>query len=55
MFEVFKKEQNVGMVGNVQKLADSMIYDHAGVVFGPAGNPRHLVRFFIQSNKWWQA
>jgi len=47
MFEVFQKEQNVGMVGNVQKLADSMIYDHAGVVFGPAGNPRHFGQGFL--------
>ena len=47
MIEVFQKEQNVGMVGNVQKLADSIIYDHAGVVFGPAGNPRHFGQGFL--------
>ena len=38
MFEVFQKEQNVGMVGNVQKLADFMRFS--------VGNPRHFGQVF---------
>ncbi len=41
MIKVFEDNQNVGVVGNVQRLAFSKKYDHMGVVFGPLGNPRH--------------
>ena len=39
MIKVFEDNQNVGVVGNVQRLAFSKKYDHMGVVFGPLGNP----------------
>jgi len=42
MLAVFQKHESVGMVGNVQKLAGSIRYDHMGVVFGPGGHPRHF-------------
>ena len=41
LLRVFEMHQNVGFVGNVQKLDGSNRFDHMGVVFGPAGNPRH--------------
>jgi GT2 family glycosyltransferase len=41
MIEVFKTLERVGMVGNVQRLASSLKYDHMGVVFAPLANPRH--------------
>ena len=44
--EVFQENDNVGMVGNVQKLAFSKKYDHMGVVFAPQGNPRHYGQGF---------
>ncbi len=47
MLSVFENEKKVGMVGNVQKLVDSIFYDHAGVVFGPMGNPRHYGQGFF--------
>ena len=33
MINVFQENDNVGMVGNVQKLAFSQNYDHMGMVF----------------------
>ena len=48
MIEVFKQKENVGMVGNVQRLAGTKIYDHMGVVFGTQGNPRHYGQWFIK-------
>ena len=47
MIEVFKKNNQVGMVGNVQRLANSIRYDHMGVVFSPEGNPRHYGQGFF--------
>ena len=41
MVDFFGEKKNVGVVGNVQRLAGSKRYDHMGVVFGPKGNPRH--------------
>ena len=41
MLRVFETHQDVGFVGNVQKLDGSKRFDHMGVVFGSAGNPRH--------------
>ena len=46
MLQVFKEKQDVGIVGNVQKLSDSRSYDHMGVVFSPQGNPRHYGQGF---------
>lgn len=52
MIEVFKAHENVGLVGNVQKLVNSLRYDHMGVVFSPQGNPRHYGQgFFYRSFK----
>lgn len=47
MLEVFKTNENVGMVGNVQQLANSRRYDHMGVVFAPQGIPRHYGQGFF--------
>lgn len=47
MINVFKTRKNVGVVGNVQKLANSIRYDHMGVVFSPQGNPRHYGQGFL--------
>jgi GT2 family glycosyltransferase len=47
MIKVFENNQNVGVVGNVQRLAFSKKYDHMGVVFGPLGNPRHYGQGFL--------
>ena len=47
MIKVFEDNQNVGVVGNVQRLAFSKKYDHMGVVFGPLGNPRHYGQGFL--------
>ena len=46
MIEVLKKNDQVGMVGNVQRLSNSIRYDHMGVVFAPEGNPRHYGQGF---------
>ena len=46
MIEVFKQKENVGVVGNVQRLAGTKMFDHMGVVFGPQGNPRHYGQWF---------
>ena len=46
MIKVFEEKENVGVVGNVQKLAFSNRFDHMGVVFGPLGNPRHYGQWF---------
>ena len=46
MIKVFQKEEKVGLVGNVQRLAFSNCFDHMGVVFGPSGNPRHYGQWF---------
>ena len=47
MIEVFKTNEKVGMVGNVQQLENSIRYDHMGVVFAPQGNPRHYGQGFF--------
>lgn len=58
MLNVFETAGDVGFVGNVQKLADSVFYDHMGIVFGPRGNPRHFGQGFIfksfsgQTRQW---
>ena len=41
MLELLRVCENVGMVGNIQKLVRNGRYDHMGVVFSPQGNPRH--------------
>jgi O-antigen biosynthesis protein len=41
MLNVLRTRENVGMVGNVQKLDRNGRYDHMGVVFSPQGSPRH--------------
>ncbi len=46
MLKVFQSKEKVGMVGNVQRLAGSLRYDHMGVVFAPQGNPRHYGQGF---------
>ena len=46
MIEVFKQKENVGVVGNVQRLAGTKMFDHMGVVFGPQGKPRHYGQWF---------
>src|SRR5210317_2183575 len=46
MINVFEEKENVGVVGNVQRLAFSDRFDHMGVVFGPLGNPRHYGQWF---------
>lgn len=60
MLEVFKTNEKVGMVGNVQQLANSRRYDHMGVVFSPQGIPRHygqgfFHRPFKEKVKQWSA
>ena len=60
MLDVFKQNSRAGLVGNVQKLHGSFLYDHAGVVFGPQGNPRHYGQGFLikprgQSARRWSA
>jgi len=47
MMGVFDSHQNVGFVGNVQKLFNSCRYDHMGVVFSPIGNPRHYGQGYL--------
>ena len=47
MLAVLKEKKDVGMVGNVQKLARNGRYDHMGVVFAPKGNPRHYGQGFL--------
>ena len=52
MLRVFESKQNVGFVGNVQKLYQSNRFDHMGMVFSPYGNPRHYGQgFFTNSFK----
>ena len=46
MIDVFNKKNNVGMVGNVQRLAGSKKYDHMGIIFDPFGIPRHYGQGF---------
>ena len=58
MLQVLKRKSMVGMVGNVQLLANTRRYDHMGVVFAPEGNPRHYGQGFFhrsfkgQVKKW---
>ena len=47
MLKVFEDHPDAGMVGNVQKRYHNNRYDHMGVVFGPAGNPRHYGQHFL--------
>ena len=47
MLRVFEEKEKVGMVGNVQKLADSRRYDHMGIVFSPQGKPCHYGQGFL--------
>jgi len=47
MLRVFDEKDDVGIVGNVQRLAGSKRYDHMGVVFAPQGNPRHYGQGFL--------
>ncbi len=48
MIKVFEEKEDAGVIGNVQRLAESRKYDHMGVVFGPQGNPRHYGQWFKQ-------
>jgi GT2 family glycosyltransferase len=58
MLKVFELKENVGFVGNVQRLYGSNRFDHMGVVFSPYGNPRHYGQGFFtntfkgQIKKW---
>ena len=47
MLQVFKNKEDVGMVGNIQKLSGSLRYDHMGIVFSPEGKPRHYGQGFF--------
>ena len=47
MLRVFDEKDDVGIVGNVQKLAGSRRYDHMGMVFSPQGIPRHYGQDFF--------
>ena len=42
-----ERGEEVGMVGNAQKLACNGRLDHAGVVFSPQSNPRHYGQGFF--------
>ena len=46
MIKVFEEKKDAGVIGNVQRLAESRKYDHMGVVFAPEGNPRHYGQGF---------
>lgn len=46
MLRVFDEKSDVGVVGNVQRLAGFRSFDHMGVVFAPEGNPRHYGQGF---------
>jgi GT2 family glycosyltransferase len=48
MIEVFKTKEKVGMVGNVQRLANSWRYDHMGMVFSPQAIPCHYGQGFFR-------
>jgi GT2 family glycosyltransferase len=50
MLRVFQSKENVGFVGNVQKLYLSNRFDHMGVVFSPYGNPRHYGQGFLTNS-----
>ena len=47
MIEALRNGKDVGMVGNVQKLAHKPRYDHMGVVFAPQCNPRHYGQGYL--------
>ncbi len=47
MLDVFREREKVGLVGNVQRLSNSLRYDHMGVVFSPRGLPRHYGQGFL--------
>lgn len=47
MLTLLREKQDVGMVGNVQRLVRNGRYDHMGVVFAPQGNPRHYGQGFL--------
>jgi GT2 family glycosyltransferase len=49
MLNVFELHQDVGMVGNVQRLVNSSRFDHMGVVFGPGGHPRHYGQSYFHN------
>jgi len=47
MLRAFEAKENVGIVGNVQKLAGSKRYDHMGVVFSSRAKPMHYGQGFF--------
>jgi GT2 family glycosyltransferase len=47
MIKAMEVDKNIGIVGNVQKIAGSKRFDHMGVVFSPNGNPRHFGQGFF--------
>lgn len=47
MLRVFEEKDDVGIVGNVQKLSGSWRYDHMGIVFSPQGKPCHYGQGFL--------
>ena len=60
MLQALDQDTEIGIVGNVQRLAYSKQYDHMGVVFSPQGNPRHygqgfFHRPFVGQIKRWSA
>ena len=47
MIKVFEEKDNVGVVGNVQKLAFSNRFDHMGIIFDTSAHPRHYGQGFF--------
>ena len=43
MLDFLRVRENIGMVGNIQKLVRNGRYDHMGIVFAPQGIPRHCL------------
>ena len=52
MLQALDQDTEIGIVGNVQRLAYSKQYDHMGVVFSPQGNPRHYGQGFFIVHLW---
>jgi O-antigen biosynthesis protein len=47
MLRVFEEKDDVGIVGNVQRLTGSRRYDHMGIVFSPHCLPKHYGQNFF--------
>ena len=60
MIKAMEVDKNIGIVGNVQKIAGSKRFDHMGVVFSPNGNleafwPRFFYRPYQGKTRSWSA